>query len=240
MMDPYIYPGTQILKNKLNIHDEQELINIEAQLLIAGIIDIPSIIDEIDFKQYQSLQTIHFFLFQDLYEWAGEFRSINIYKSELVLGGVSVMYSDYQTINAELEAIFKWINNVVWNHTNLNLAQDFSKLMTDIWRVHPFREGNTRAVSIFMKLFADKHDIPFNAQLLSENAGYLRNALVLAAVAEAPEPQHLLRILSDALALLETPTETQDRDESSSYTVIGKYNVSNYEEKPFKTDYEGK
>lgn len=41
-MDPYIYPGTQILKNKLNIKDEQELINIEAQLLIAGIIDIYS------------------------------------------------------------------------------------------------------------------------------------------------------------------------------------------------------
>lgn len=237
-MDPYIYPGTQVLKNKLNIQDEQELINIEAQLLIAGILDIPSILDEIDFQQYQSLQKIHCFLFQELYEWAGEFRSINIYKSERVLGGVSFMYSDYQTIPSELEAIFKWVNTVVWNRTNLNLARDFSTLMTDIWCVHPYREGNTRAVSIFMKLFADKHNIPFNAQLLSENAGYLRNALVLAAVEEEPEPQHLLKIMSDALGLLETHTQTEDIDESCTYHVIGKYNVSNYEEKPFKTNYD--
>ena len=51
-MDPYIYPNTNVLINKLNIRDEQQLIDVEAQLLIAGIIDISSITHEIDFQKY--------------------------------------------------------------------------------------------------------------------------------------------------------------------------------------------
>ncbi len=39
-MDPYVYSHTNILINKLNIQDAQQLIDIEAQLLIAGIMDI--------------------------------------------------------------------------------------------------------------------------------------------------------------------------------------------------------
>lgn len=50
-----------------------------------------------------------------------------------------------------------------------------------------------------MKLFADKKGLHFNSELLSQNASYLRDALVLAAVEEAPEPQHLLTIITDAL-----------------------------------------
>lgn len=47
-MDPYVYPNSSILINKLNIQDEQELIDVEAQLLIAGIIDIHTIMDDLD------------------------------------------------------------------------------------------------------------------------------------------------------------------------------------------------
>lgn len=51
-MDPYVYPNSNVLINKLNIQDEQDLIDVEAQLLIAGIIDIHSIIDDLDFHDY--------------------------------------------------------------------------------------------------------------------------------------------------------------------------------------------
>lgn len=72
-MDPYIYPNSNVLINKLNIMDEQQLIDVEAQLLIAGIIDIHSILEDLDFNDYTCLQTIHRFLFKDLYSWAGKF-----------------------------------------------------------------------------------------------------------------------------------------------------------------------
>lgn len=54
---------------------------------------------------------------------AGGFR---IYKSEAVLNGLSIMYSDKTRM----------------------LPSHITKFMTDVWRVHPYREGNTRAVSI--------------------------------------------------------------------------------------------
>jgi len=235
-MDPYVYPQTTVLKNKLNITDEQQLVTIEAQLVIAGILDIESITSSIDVDDFISLKKIHYHLFHMLYEWAGEFRSINIYKSEKVLNGLSISYSDFLEIETDLLGIFKWSATANWNMANQYLLEDFSKLMTDIWRVHPFREGNTRTVSIFMKLFADVKGLAFNEQLLSQNAGYLRNALVMAAVEEAPEEEYLYKIVGDALSSAINKPVVNSEVNRSKYQSIGRYDVSNYEEKPFTTD----
>ena len=237
-MDPYIYANTNILINKLNIRDEQQLIDVEAQLLIAAIVDISSISDEIDFQKYESLQTIHHFLFQELYSWAGEFRTVNISKSERVLNGLSVVYSDKDQIISDLKTVFSWSKSRQWDYSNPRLVEDFSMLMAKLWRVHPYREGNTRTVSIFMNLFAEANRLDFNAQLLSQHAGYLRNALVLAAVEEAPEQQYLLNMMTDALDVVDFDRFKSEDEASSNYQVIGQYDVSKYEEKPFKTDFE--
>jgi cell filamentation protein len=239
-MDPYVYSNTNVLINKLNIKDEKELIDVEAQLIIAGILDITSISTEINFQEYRSLQNIHHFLFHELYSWAGEFRTINIYKTERVLNGLSVDYSNEDQITSDLKEIFSWANSKQWNYSNPQLAEDFSTLMTNLWRVHPYREGNTRTLSIFMKLFAEANSLAFNAQLLSQHAGYLRNALVLAAVEEASEPQYLLKMITDALNLDTLNMVQLGNEESSNYQVIGQYDVSKYEEKPFKTDFDPK
>lgn len=231
-MDPYVYPNSEVLINKFNIQDERELITVETQLLIASIVDIEAISNSLDFHHLSSLQTIHHHLFHLIYDWAGEFRTINIYKSEKVLGGLSVTYSKYNHIHTDLDKIFKWSSKISWTLFNPQLAKYFSKLMTDIWRVHPYREGNTRTVSIFMKLFADEKGLMFNEQLLSENASYLRNALVLAAVEEAPEPEYLNKIITEALCLTENKITANEK----KYQSIQNYDVSNYEEKPFTTD----
>lgn len=166
----------------------------EAQLIIAGILDITSLAEEIDFHKFESLSLIHHYLFNDLYSWAGEFRTVNIYKNEKVLNGLSVICTDKDEIEADLESIFRWTNRVEWSYSNSLLVEDFSNFMTRIWRVHPYREGNTRTVSVFMKLFAESKGLNFNDQLLSANASYLRNALVLAAVKESPEPNYLKKL----------------------------------------------
>ena len=127
-MDPYIYPNTNVLINKLNIRDEQQLIDVEAQLLIAGIIDISSITQDIDFHKYKSLQTIHHFLFHELYSWAGEFRTVNIYKSEHVLSGLSVAYSDKDHIVSDLKTIFSWSKSKQWKYSNPLLLRTFLHL----------------------------------------------------------------------------------------------------------------
>lgn len=198
-MDPYIYESTEILKNKLNISNAQTLINVEAQLIIANALDLDFVFNELNFQSYTSLQVIHQCLFKELYLWAGEFRTINIKKSEEVLSGLSVTYSDAKEIVADLESVFTWSKKIKWNYNNQNLVEHFARLMTGIWRIHPFREGNTRTTSVFMHLFAKEKGLEFRGEMLTQHLEYLRKALVLAAVEEAPEPVYLLNILTDAL-----------------------------------------
>lgn len=198
-MDPYTYESTNILKNKLNISNTQTLINVEAQLIIANALDLDVVYSELNFQTYKSLQVIHQSLFKELYLWAGKFRTIDIKKSEEVLSGLSVTYSDAKEIVTDLESVFTWSKKIKWNDNNQNLVENFARLMTEIWRIHPFREGNTRTTSVFMHLFAKEKGLEFRGEILTQHLEYLRKALVLAAVEEAPEPVYLLNILTDAL-----------------------------------------
>lgn len=237
-MDPYVYEGTSILKNKLNIRDEQKLIDIEAQLFIANVLNIDSIINKINIQSYKSIQLVHYFLFQELYSWAGKFRTLNIYKSEQALYGLSITYSDEKQIESDLEKVFNWSKTIHWNYDNEKLVEDFANFMIELWRIHPFREGNTRTTSVYMHLFAEVNQLEFNGEILSQNPGYLRKALVLAAVEEAPEPEYLLIMLKDALNLIKPDKLSQKEEQSKKYKVIKHYDVSNYKQKPFETDKE--
>lgn len=235
-MDPYVYKDSTVLINKLDIRDEQQLIQVEAQIIIAAILDRHSILDQINFFQPDSLQIVHHFLFNDLYEWAGKFRSIDIYKNETVLNGLSISYSKASEIDNDLDIIYQWMKHIDWSSSNPHLNNHFSKFITDVWRVHPFREGNTRTVSIYMKLFADSQGFSFNAELISENASFFRNSLVLAAVEEAPDSSHLFRIITDALTPAFLTEKNNSAPSKNQYQQIGNYRVTNYEEKPFYTN----
>lgn len=234
-MDPYVYEGTDVLINKMNIRNAEELIEVEAQLFIANVLDIQSIVQQLNFQSHESLQIIHRHLFKEIYTWAGEYRTVNIYKSEQVLNGLSINYSDKNQIMYDLQKLFAWANRIQWNNDNPNLKKDFAKLMIDLWRIHPFREGNTRTVSIFMKLFAEKNHIYFKNEILANHPGYLRKALVLAAVEEAPEPVYLFRMLDDALNE-SSSHEISDKERAHQYKLIKQYDVSKYNEKPFETE----
>lgn len=201
MADPYVYENTNILKNKMNLKDEQTLIDVEAQFIIANMLDIHTLMGCIDFTLPKSIQQIHQFLFQSIYPWAGEFRTINIYKAEQVLHGLSISYSDKDKIEKDLTVLFKSVASIQWEVENTDLVENFAACMTELWRIHPFREGNTRMTTIFMTLLAEKMGLPFNQVLLAKHIGYLRNALVMAAVDEKPEPQYLQKMLKDALFL---------------------------------------
>ena len=87
--DYYCYPGTSVLKNKLNIMDAQELEEAErkitslryAQALQSGIKG------NFDFNH---LKKIHFFLFSDIYEWAGKNRIVNISKEDMFCNAIYI------------------------------------------------------------------------------------------------------------------------------------------------------
>jgi cell filamentation protein len=74
--DPYVYPGTSILRNKLGIRDEVELDRVERRLGTQRIRQgVPS--GEFDLEY---LKAIHRHIFQDIYDWAGEIRTVEISK----------------------------------------------------------------------------------------------------------------------------------------------------------------
>src|ERR1700733_1283151 len=83
--DPYLYPGTNVLKNLRGLTDPKQLARFEARRThqrIAELIDTP-MPRSFDVAH---LKVIHRYIFQDVYEWAGQFRTVNISKSGHLFG----------------------------------------------------------------------------------------------------------------------------------------------------------
>ena len=131
-----------------------------------------------------------------------------------------------------------WSNTIQWNIENEKLVEDFASLMIEMWRIHPFRDGNTRMTSVFMNFFAEKNKIEFNGEIFSQHPGYLRKALVLAAVEEAPETEYLLKMLKDVLSLRDVKNIVNQEGFHEKYQMIKQYKVTEYKQTPFETDIE--
>lgn len=85
---------------------------------------------------------IHKALFSDVYEWAGQYRKINIKKREPLLAGQSVWYSDCVNIETDLDNAWESINMVNWNKLNReNFAKQIARLFPALWQVHQFAKA---------------------------------------------------------------------------------------------------
>jgi fido (protein-threonine AMPylation protein) len=180
MIDPYLYPDTEILINKFNIQDAEKLAEIEANYTALRMDEsvASSIGDKFDSEH---LATIHKFIFQDIFNWAGKFRTINIFREELVLGGLSIEYADCTEIKRRLDRELKALNSVDWPKLNKQrCAKKLSRHFASIWQIHPFREGNTRTVTTFICNFATHKGLELKTEMFKDNAEYLRLALVAA------------------------------------------------------------
>lgn len=93
MHDPYFYPDTEVLKNRLGIMDDAELRKAEADYVSLNLAELARD-DTVRVSDFASLCRMHYRIFRDIYEWAGKPRIINIEKAEEALNGISVEYSD--------------------------------------------------------------------------------------------------------------------------------------------------
>jgi cell filamentation protein len=87
--DPYLYPGTNVLKNLRSLTDPAPLIRFEARRThrrIAELIDTPVPCLVPGSFDLTHLKAIHRYIFQDVYEWAGPFRTVNISKGGQLFG----------------------------------------------------------------------------------------------------------------------------------------------------------
>jgi cell filamentation protein len=204
MKDPYLYPDSEILINHFEERNEQRLAEIEADYTafrLRQLCDKPYA-GVFDFKY---LCQIHQFIFQDIFHWAGQPRIINMEKVEAALGGISVEYSDVRDITNHATIACEKMNGISWKSLDADKkAEYFSKCMAELWKVHPFREGNTRTVITFCCDFAAQNGFRLNRELFKDNSAYVRRALVAASavftdMGDLSQPQHLIRIVRDSI-----------------------------------------
>lgn len=199
MNDLYLIENSTVLKNLLGITNEKELDLAEAELSRANMM----LLYENGFDDFSSsgFCFIHKALFGDVYEWAGQYRKINIKKREQLLAGQSVWYSDCVNIETDLDNAWKNINQVKWSKLSReDFAKQIARLFPALWQVHPFREGNTRTSVMMMTFFIEHYGYYFDQILMAESAGYVRDSFVLASLGEYSEYEHLEKILLDAIS----------------------------------------
>lgn len=124
---------------------------------------------------------IHRRLFEGVFEHAGKVRNYNITKKEWVLNGDTVTYAAWNNIKETLEYDFN--TEKTFSYENLSMAEavkHLAKFTSDIWQVHPFGEGNTRATAVFMIKYMKTFGFSVENDVFQKHSWYFRNALVRA------------------------------------------------------------
>lgn len=211
MKDPYVLKnGT--LKNLLGITDYEELKQAEKDIAYVKLINA-----EEEIKRpcdIRLLKRIHKHIFEDIFEWAGEFRTIPLYKEERVIPGVSLEYAEPQNIEKELTKRLEEMNSINWKGKGIDeITKQFTKELAKLWRIHPFRDGNTRTTLAFAEKYSREHGFPMDIGILLEHltrsvtpdgriARYsIRDKFVLAALdkKDYPEPEHLQALIKESI-----------------------------------------
>lgn len=127
------------------------------------------------------LANIHRRLFTGVLPHAGRYRDVNITKKEWVLNGDIVLYASCDSISATL--IYDFGQEKQFSYVRLSqedMIAHFSKFISGIWQIHPFREGNTRTTAVFAIKYLRKLGYRVTNEPFADNAKYFRNALVRA------------------------------------------------------------
>ena len=125
------------------------------------------------------LKYIHKYLFQDVYEFAGEFRKIDFSKHEKILNNDSVAYGDSKTLAESLEYDISLEKDKYYHEMSIvEVIKNITDFTSNIWQVHPFREGNTRTTAVFIEKYLISLGYNVDNSLFKDKSVYFRNALV--------------------------------------------------------------
>ena len=125
------------------------------------------------------LKYVHKYLFQDVYEFAGEFRKVDFSKHERILNNDSVAYGDHKLLEQSLDYDITLEKNKNYNEMNIvDVINNITDFSSSIWQIHPFREGNTRTTAIFIEKYLVSLGYNVDNTLFKDKSVYFRNALV--------------------------------------------------------------
>jgi cell filamentation protein len=146
--DPYLYPGTSVLRNLAGLQDGDTLAKREAQATAIRLAQLAAARLEGAYDLLH-LQAFHRSIFQDIFDWAGELRTVPLAKQDS-------MFALPEHITSYATGVF---NHLADEHHLRGLAHaEFGDRLThyyaEINAVHPFREGNGRAQRAFLRQLA--------------------------------------------------------------------------------------
>jgi cell filamentation protein len=151
----YFWPGSYILRNRLGIRDANKLAEAEAlltnQRLEEGVPAAPATPD--------GYRSIHQFIFQDIYDWAGEYRTANMRHPNHF-----ALFCKKEFIAAQMTLVFDPLRALPAGSlvSPQSVASALAKPMGDLNAIHPFREGNGRTMRVFIDQFARIHGFRFD------------------------------------------------------------------------------
>ena len=135
-----------------------------------------------DFKlNKEYLKEIHGYLFKNILPESGKYRDYNIRRHEVIINEESVAYEDHNTIDTYLDFVFKDIKRCNFDDlTDEEKINHIINIITNIWTIHPFSDGNTRTITIFIVKYLNSLGYDIDTSYFRKNAEYFRNAIVRA------------------------------------------------------------
>ncbi len=144
----YCYPPDyKVLKNKLNIQDSAKLEKMEKRLVSDRIVEgVPK--GDFDLSH---LQAIHKHLFQDIYEWAGQIRTVEINKGAQQFQFRQYITTGMQNVHGRIikAGYLQGLNKS-------DFAGKAGQIIGDVNFVHPFRDGNGRTQLQYLKQLGER------------------------------------------------------------------------------------
>lgn len=146
----YCYPDSNVLKNRLNIRDNNLLKTAEEEITLIKQMELLKNPIKGNFSKTH-LMNIHKFIFEDIYTFAGKIRREQISKAD-------TMFYPPNLINRELDKLFAEIKekNMLKETDEKKVFNNLAYVMAELNIIHPFREGNGRTIREFVRTMA-KH-----------------------------------------------------------------------------------
>ena len=152
--DPYVYPGSSVLQNRAGLRDEGTLQDFERRItsLRASQLRESPIRGQFDVEHFKA---IHQHLFQDVYRWAGQLRTVEIAKGETQFAAVRTPAHTLESWGGVLFDALKSESHL----RGLDRERFVDRLTHHVSEVnywHPFREGNGRTTREFFHQVAER------------------------------------------------------------------------------------
>lgn len=157
----YCYEGTNVLINKFNIRDNKTLQEIEKKIVLTKLFELHKNKRIGDFSKNHFL-SIHKYLFEDIYPFAGKIRTENIAKDYF-------SFAEWEYIESELDSLLNKLEkqNYLKNENKDELAKSLAFYLAELNVLHPFREGNGRTIREFIRQLAYKNGYIFDLKNVS-------------------------------------------------------------------------